>query len=59
MFQGQPFVDEDYANAIEQVQLAIERYNPSIIGYKYDKNNPRIQLEHKGERGYIELVAIK
>lgn len=59
MFQGEPFADEDYANAIEQVQLDIERYNPSIIGYKYDKNNPRIQLEPKGERGYIELVAIK
>ncbi len=59
MFQGEPFADEDYANAIEQVQLAIEIYNPSIIGYKYDKNNPRIQLEPKGERGYIELVAIK
>jgi len=59
MFQGEPFEEEDYCEAIEQVWDAIKKYNPSIIGYSWDNTNPRIQLEPIGTRGYIELVAIK
>lgn len=59
MFQGEPFKEEEYCQAIEAVQLAIERYDPSIIGYVWDETNPRIQLEPRGERGYIELKAIQ
>lgn len=59
MFQGEPFAEEDFGTAIEQVQDAIKKYDPSIIGYKWDKSNPRIQLEPIGTRGYIELLAIK
>ena len=29
MFQGEPFAEEDYVAAIEQVQVAIEKYDPS------------------------------
>ena len=58
MFQGEPFEEEDYEQAIEQVWEAIKKYDPSVIGYHWDKNNPRIQLEPRGSRGYIELVAI-
>ena len=59
MFQGEPFAEEDYCEAIEQVQCATGKYDPAVIGYAWDKENPRIQLEPIGTRGYIELLAIK
>ena len=59
MFQGEPFAEEDFGTAIQQVQEAIKKYDPSIIGYKWDNENPRIQLEPIGTRGYIELLAVK
>lgn len=59
MFQGEPFAEEDYCQAIEDVWTAIKKYDPSIIGYSWDDTNPRIQLEPIGTRGYIELCAIK
>ncbi|MEF9961145.1 MAG: AraC family transcriptional regulator [Erysipelotrichaceae bacterium] len=58
MFQGEPFKEEDYCEAITAVQNSIEKYDPTIIGYQWDETNPRIQLEPRGERGYIELKAI-
>lgn len=58
MFQGEPFEEEDYCEAITAVQQAMDKYDPSVIGYKWDDNNPRIQLEPRGERGYIELKAV-
>ena len=57
--QGEPFKEEDYAQAILSVQYSMDHYNPSVIGYEWDDSNPRIQLEPRGERGYIELRAIK
>lgn len=59
MFQGEPFAEENFGEAIEEVQDAIKKYDPSVIGYKWDTDNPRIQLEPVGKRGYIELAAIK
>ncbi len=59
MFQGEPFQEEDYCEAIVAVQQAMNRYDPSVIGYTWDDANPRIQLEPRGERGYIELRAVK
>lgn len=59
MFQGEPFLEEDYCQAIEEVQESIKRYNSCILGYDWDINNPRIQLEPIGKRGYIEMVAVK
>ena len=59
MFQGQPFREEDYCAAIQAVQQAMDGYDPSVIGYQWDDENPRIQLEPRGERGYIELRAVK
>ena len=34
MFQGEPFDEEAYCEAIEQVQSAIEKYDPSVIGHR-------------------------
>lgn len=59
IFQGEPFVEEDYIDAIMSVQHAMDKYDPKIIGYQWDDSNPRIQLEPRGERGYIELRAVK
>ena len=58
MFQGEPFKEEDYCEAIEAVQKSLDNYDPAVIGYKWDESNPRIQLEPIGTRGYIELKAI-
>ena len=59
MFQGEPFEEENYGEAIDEVWKAIRKYNPKNIGFEWDEMNPRIQLEPRGERGYIELVAVK
>lgn len=59
MFQGEPFAEEDYCDAISAVQQAMNRYDPSVIGYQWDDDNPRIQLEPRGARGYIELRAVR
>ena len=58
-FQGEPFRDEDYEDAIQTVWRAEKRYDPRNIGLVWDADNPRIQLEPIGERGYIELVPVK
>lgn len=59
MFRSEPFREEEYAAAIERVWQAERKYDPSLMGYHWDSQNPRIQLEPRGERGYIELVAVK
>ena len=59
MFQGEPFREEDYMDAIFAVEHAMDRYDPSVIGMEWDDESPRIQLEPRGERGYIELRAVR
>ena len=59
MFQGEPFEEEDYVEAIGQIWEAAKKYNPETIGYSWDDENPRIQLEPIGKRGYIELYPVK
>lgn len=58
VFQGQPFNEENYCGAIHAVQHAMDGYDPTTIGYEWDDDNPRIQLEPRGERGYIEMRAV-
>ncbi len=59
MFQGEPFEEEDYCQAIMNVQQAVEKYDPSVLALSWDTENPRIQLEPIGKRGYIELWAVR
>lgn len=59
VFQGEPFEEKDYCQAIEEVQESIAKYNLKMWGYEYDKGNPRVQLEPIGARGYIEMIPIK
>jgi AraC-like DNA-binding protein len=59
LFRGEPFADEDYEQAIGEIWDAEKKYDPAFIGYEWDEENPRIQLEPRGARGYIELVPVK
>ena len=59
LFQGEPFAEEDFEDAILQVLNAIQKYNPETVGYRWDASNPRIQLEPIGARGYMELHPVK
>lgn len=54
-----PYCEEVGCDAIPAVQQAMNGYDPDIIGYCWDDSNPRIQLEPRGNRGYIELKAVK
>jgi len=59
MFQGEPFEEEDFESAIAELRDAEKKYDPKTVGYEWDDTNPRIQLEPRGERGYIELLPIR
>ena len=59
LFRGEPFDDENYVAAINEIWDAEEKYNPEFIGFELDDKNPRIQLEPIGKRGYLELVPVK
>ena len=59
MFQGEPFKEENFDEAIGEIVDAIKKYNPETVGYRWDPTNPKIQLEPRGERGYIELHPVK
>ena len=59
VFQGEPFVEEEYCQAIDEVQESINRYDPTVWGYEWELSEPQIQLEPIGKRGYIEMKAIR
>ena len=40
-------------------QAATDSYDPSVVGYRWDDENPRIRLEPRGGRSYIELRAVR
>ena len=58
-FQGEPFREKDYCQAIQAVQAAMEKYDLADLGYRPDPESPRVQLEPVGKRGYIELLPVK
>ena len=60
VFQGEPYKDEDYEEAIGALWDRIKKFNPEVYGYEYDATvAPKMQLEPQGWRGYIELHPIK
>lgn len=58
-FQGAPFVEETFMEAIDKVWEYMAAFDPASIGYAWDDENPRIQLEPRCERGYVELKAVR
>ena len=60
VFQGEPFNDEDFEEAIGALWERIEKFNPEVYGYEYaDEVAPRMQLAPYGWRGYIEMRPVR
>jgi AraC family transcriptional regulator len=60
VFQGQPFDDEKFMEAISGLWQVIKSYNPEFYGFAWsDTDGPRFQLEPLGERGYIEARPVR
>lgn len=55
IFQGQPYDDKDFEEAIGSLWETIKNYKPEIYGFAWaDEDAPRFQFEPQGYRGYIE-----
>lgn len=55
VFQGPPYDDENFEDAISSLWEEIARYNPELYGYRWaDHLAPRFQFMPMGYRGYIE-----
>jgi AraC family transcriptional regulator len=55
IFQGQPYDDAAFEEAIGSLWETIKNYKPELYGFKWaDEDGPRFQLEPQGYRGYIE-----
>lgn len=55
IFQGPPFEDEDFQDAIRNLWDVMKSYDPKIYGFDWaDEDAPRFQMEPQGYRGYIE-----
>lgn len=55
VFQGQPFEDENFEEAIGDLRRVIQQYDPKINGFQWaEEQAPRFQLIPLGYRGYIE-----
>ena len=60
VFQGQPFENERFDEAIGGVEEAMKTYNPELYGFQWaDEDAPRFQLEPQGYRGYIEARPVR
>lgn len=55
VFQGQPYKDENFDQAIEELWEVMNNYDPKLCGFNWaDEDGPRFQLAPMGYRGYIE-----
>lgn len=60
IFQGEPYNDEKYSEAIGAFWNNISNFNPEVYGYTWDDEvAPRFQLAPMGWRGYIEGRPVK
>ena len=60
MFQGSPYDDENFGDAIGELWAQTKNYNPEIYGYEWDESiAPKIQLAPMGYRGYIEGKPVR
>ncbi|HKM42754.1 MAG TPA: AraC family transcriptional regulator [Limnochordia bacterium] len=59
VFQGEPYRDEDFAEAVGVCMERISSFNPEVYGYQYAFDRaPKMQLEPQSWRGYIEMLPI-
>ena len=60
IFQGEPYDDEKYGEAVGACMANIEKFDPKVYGYAFDDEiAPRFQLAPMGWRGYIEGRPVK
>ena len=60
VFQGEPYDDEKFEEAIDELWDVMKKYNPEIYGFEWaDDLAPRFQLEPQGYRGYIEARPVR
>lgn len=60
VFQGQPYEDEKFEEAIEELWDVMKIYSPELYGFKWtDEDGPRFQLAPMGYRGYIEARPVR
>ncbi|MBN2651172.1 MAG: helix-turn-helix transcriptional regulator [Spirochaetales bacterium] len=60
IFQGPPFKDEEFEEAIIDLWRCLENFDPKIYGFQWDEAiAPRFQMEPQGYRGYIEGRPVK
>ncbi|MDR0508373.1 MAG: AraC family transcriptional regulator [Candidatus Methanoplasma sp.] len=60
VFQGEPYDDSDFEEAIGDVWEAIKKFDPALHGFEWaDNDAPRFQLTPIGSRGYIEARPVK
>ncbi len=60
VFQGEPYNDQNFMEAIGEVWQHIEKFNPEIYGYKWaPESAPKFQLAPMGYRGYIEARPVE
>jgi AraC-like DNA-binding protein len=60
VFQGQPFKEENFEEAIDELWEVMKNYNPEIYGFEWaDEDGPRFQLAPMGYRGYIEARPVR
>lgn len=60
VFQGEPYDDANFAEAVSQCMERIGAFNPETYGFEYaDSIAPRMQLAPQGWRGYIEMRPIR
>ncbi len=60
VFQGEPYDDEVFEEAVGLCMEQIKRFNPEVYGYEWAPElAPRMQLAPEGWRGYIEMLPVR
>lgn len=60
VFQGPPYDDCEFQEAIGDLWEVMKSYTPEIYGFTWaDEDGPRFQLEPQGYRGYIEARPVR
>lgn len=60
VFQGPPYKDDEFSEAIGELWEFMKTFDPKLYGYVWaDEEAPRFQLAPMGYRGYIEARPVK
>lgn len=60
VFQGPPFEEKDFEQAISSLWDVMKSYKPETYGFTWaDDDGPRFQLKPEGYRGYIEGRSVR